>query len=97
MTRATKKRVTPPDQRAVVPVAPVPLRPGGQQKRFTSVRVPSVLPLHELRQGMMFGTSTIKRAAVRFRGQIGKHLLALRLTGFDVVDGARSRRRIAVR
>jgi len=36
---------------------------------ITSVRVPSVLPLHKLRQGMMLGTSTIKRAAVRFRGQ----------------------------
>jgi len=61
------------------PVAPVPPSPQKQQKRFTSVRVPSVLPLHQLRQGMMLGTSTIKRAAVRFRGQSGKHLLVLAL------------------
>jgi hypothetical protein len=34
---------------------------------------------------------------VGYRGHSGKHLLVLSLTGFDVVDGARSRRRIAVR
>ena len=32
-----------------------------------------------------------------YPGKTGKHLLAVSFTGFDVVDGARSRRRIAVR
>jgi hypothetical protein len=30
------------------------------------------------------------------RGQTGKHLLVLSVTGFDVVDGARSRHRSAI-